>query len=109
MMDTLHTGGILIGGNNLIRASALKAAGGYNTDIKFYGEDTDTARRISMQGKIIFSKECIVRTSARRFKAEGTAKISAFYLYHFIKVGVLPAIGLEKLTQSTKKTEDELI
>lgn len=103
MMDTLHTGGILIGGNNLIRASALEAAGGYNTSIQFYGEDTDTARRISKLGKIFFSKEHIVKTSARRFKAEGTMKISAFYLYHFLKVGVLPAIGMEKLIQSDKK------
>jgi len=96
MMDLLERGGILIGGNNLIKASALEAAGGYNTAIKFYGEDTDTARRVSEQGRIVFAKDFVVRTSARRFKTEGTVKITTYYLYHFVKAGILPAMGLER-------------
>ncbi len=79
-------GGILIGGNNMIRASVLDEIGGYNTDILFYGEDTDTAKRVSQKGKIIFNKSNTMKTSARRFKAEGTFKISVLYLFHFFKV-----------------------
>ncbi|HVS79449.1 MAG TPA: glycosyltransferase family 2 protein [Candidatus Paceibacterota bacterium] len=99
LMDLLDRGGILIGGNNMIRASVLEAAGGYNTKIKFYGEDTDTARRVSEHGRIVFSKDFVMRTSARRFKTEGTVKITSYYLYHFLKAGVLPAIGFDKGTQ----------
>jgi glycosyltransferase involved in cell wall biosynthesis len=102
VMDFFDKGGILIGGNNLIRAKALEAAGGYNTKIKFYGEDTDTARRISEQGKIVFSRDQVVRTSARRFKAEGTAKITTYYLYHFLKVGILPVFRPHKVSKAQK-------
>lgn len=36
----------LIGGNAFIRAKALSDIGGYNTSIKFHGEDADTGNRL---------------------------------------------------------------
>ena len=78
-------GGVLIGGNNIIRASALNDAGGYDTSLEFYGEDTNTAKRISKFGKIVFHPKCVMKTSARRFKKEGFLKISIKYFYHFFK------------------------
>lgn len=86
ILNILKRGGILIGGNNMIRSKALDEVGGYNTNILFYGEDTDTAKRVSKKGKVIFSKFFIMKTSARRFKAEGTLKISILYFFHFFKV-----------------------
>jgi len=78
-------GAVLIGGNNFIRVSALEKAGGYNTDLTFYGEDTDTAKRVARFGKVRFIPSLTMKTSARRFKSEGTITIFGKYLYHFAK------------------------
>ena len=85
MVRSLRKGGVIIGGNTLIRASALEAAGGYDTSIPFYGEDTDTMKRIYKQGKIIFDPRFTIKTSARRFKSEGTLRIAGRYLFYFFK------------------------
>ncbi|HUZ06341.1 MAG TPA: glycosyltransferase family 2 protein [Candidatus Paceibacterota bacterium] len=81
----LRLGAILIGGNNFIRAAALRQVSGYNTDILFYGEDTDTAKRVSACGPVIFSNRLVMKTSARRFQAEGTARLGARYIAYFFK------------------------
>lgn len=81
----IRQGAILIGGNNFIRAAALRKTGGYNTAILFYGEDTDTARRMSTCGRVIFSNRLVMKTSARRFKAEGTVRLGARYIAYFFK------------------------
>ncbi len=86
IIQTLGMGAVLIGGNSFIRASALEKEGGYNTDLAFYGEDTDTARRVVRHGKVVFDRHLIQKTSARRFKAEGSFKITVLYLFHFFKV-----------------------
>ncbi|MFA6554066.1 MAG: glycosyltransferase family 2 protein [Candidatus Paceibacterota bacterium] len=81
----IHRGATIIGGNNFIRASALEKAGGYDTSITFYGEDTDTAKRVSAHGKVKFSPSVVMKTSARRFKAEGKFNLMMKYWYHFFK------------------------
>jgi len=81
----IKKGAVLIGGNNFIRAEVLKKAGGYTTAIKFYGEDTDTAKKIARFGKILFSPTLTMKTSARRFQAEGTINIMLKYWYYFFK------------------------
>ena len=78
-------GAVLIGGNNLIRADILEKMGGYNTKLTFYGEDTDTAKRIAKFGRVIFTPKLPMKTSARRFKDEGTLKLTVWYLFHFFK------------------------
>ncbi len=92
----LNRGGTIIAGNVLIRASALDEAGGYNTAIVFYGDDTDTAQRVSRHGKIIFDRRLIVRSSARRFKAEGTFKIIFIYVFYFFRITLANAAHKEK-------------
>ena len=78
-------GAVLIGGNNLIRADVLKKMGGYNTKLAFYGEDTDTAKRVAKHGRVVFNPKIKMKTSARRFREEGTVKMTARYLFHFFK------------------------
>ena len=78
-------GAVMIGGNNAIRADILEKMGGYNTSLLFYGEDTDTAKRVSQYGRIAFSHKITMKTSARRFKKEGTLKMTGKYFYHFFK------------------------
>ena len=77
--------GMLIEGNTFIRASTMEAVGGFNTSITFYGDGTDTAKRLAPKGKIIFDRNLTLKTSARRFENEGTLKITALYLFHFFK------------------------
>ncbi|MDE2038143.1 MAG: glycosyltransferase family 2 protein [Patescibacteria group bacterium] len=79
-------GAVMIGGNSFMRASALAAAGGFNTDYVFYGDDTDTAKRMAGQGWVVFDPRLVIRSSARRFKAQGVLDLSRKYLVHFMKV-----------------------
>lgn len=81
----LKKGAVLIGGNNFIRADIIEKAGGYNTSILFYGEDTDTAKRVASFGKVNFDRSLIMKTSARRFKAEGTLHLMLKYWFHFFR------------------------
>ena len=79
----IKKGAVLIGGNNFIRADVLNKAGGYTTSILFYGEDTDTAKKVARHGKVLFSPSLHMKTSARRFKSEGTIHLMLKYWYHF--------------------------
>lgn len=79
----VRRGAVLIGGNNLIRAGVLERAGGYTTSIKFYGEDTNTARIVSRHGYVLFDPSLSMKTSARRFRDEGTVHLMLKYWYHF--------------------------
>jgi glycosyltransferase involved in cell wall biosynthesis len=83
-IQTIGVGAVLIGGNTFIRASALQKAGGYNTAIEFYGEDTDTAKRLSKLGNIPFKNDVITLTSSRRFVKEGAFHTSFLYLFNFL-------------------------
>lgn len=82
----VRRGAVLIGGNNFIRADVLNRLGGYDTSILFYGEDTDTAKKVASHGRIHFDKGLTMKTSARRFKSEGTLKLIIMYWFHFAKV-----------------------
>jgi len=86
----LKQGGLLVGGNSFMRASALEKSGGFNTDIVFYGDDTDTAKRLSAHGRIIFDPRHTLPSSARRFQREGIPQIAwqyfkGFFLHSFVK------------------------
>ena len=73
-LSKFHLGGIIIGGNSFMRAKMLQEIDGFDTSITFYGDDTETARRLSKQGRIVFNPNLIIRTSFRRFKKEGIIK-----------------------------------
>lgn len=79
-------GALLTGGNSFIRAASLAEIGGYDTTILFYGEDADTAKRLSKKGNIIFDPKLTMSTSARRFKALGTFQLVKIYFNNFISV-----------------------
>ncbi len=78
-------GAITIGGNTLIRKSVFSMAGGYTTSIEFWGEDIDTAMKLSKIGKVAYSGNLIMDTSYRRFINEGFITLTLKYQYHFIK------------------------
>jgi glycosyltransferase involved in cell wall biosynthesis len=85
-LQSISYGAVLIGGNNFIRAETLKQAGGYNTSIIFYGEDTDTAKRLAAIGTVKFANDLIIQTSSRRFVKEGAFYTSYLYVFNFLWV-----------------------
>jgi len=85
ILGQLNKGGITIGGNTFMSASALDLAGGFATHIVFYGDDTDIPKRLSKYGTCIFDRNLIIKTSARRFKEQGTLKLMLTYWYFFFK------------------------
>jgi glycosyltransferase involved in cell wall biosynthesis len=75
---------MLQGGNFILRKQALQRAGGFNTEIDFYGEDTDTAVRLSKVGRLHFDLDMWVYTSARRMDAEGLFVTGAKYIANYV-------------------------
>ena len=69
-----------------MRAETVKSFGGFNTDIAFYGDDTDTAKRLSKKGKVVFDNDLMIEGSFRRLKKEGKIKIPLTYIFYFFKV-----------------------
>lgn len=67
----LKVGGMVQGGNFIVRKTALESIGGFDTSIKFYGEDTDIARRMHNIGKVNFTFSLKMFSSARRLNKEG--------------------------------------
>lgn len=82
----LRCGAIVQGGNCFARASALAAAGGFNTEIEFWGEDAEMARRLSTQGRIVFTRSVTLKSSARRYSQTGTARLVWLYWTNFVWV-----------------------
>ncbi len=50
-------GSVMQGGNFIVTKKALEAAGGFNPDFQFYGEDAELARRLGKVGAVKFT-EC---------------------------------------------------
>jgi glycosyltransferase involved in cell wall biosynthesis len=86
LFQKMKKGAIFIGGNSFMRASILEEIGGFNTNIVFYGDDTDTAKRMAQKGTILFNTQLPVKSSARRFKAQGTLTLTYLYILHFCKI-----------------------
>ncbi len=82
-------GYMVVGGNFVIKKEILKKMGGFDEKIKFYGEDTNIARRASRFGKVKFHPSFIMPTSARRFSKESTLKTAVVYVLNFISEIVL--------------------
>jgi glycosyltransferase involved in cell wall biosynthesis len=79
----LHVGAILQGGNFVIRRSVVDQLGGYDTKYTFYGEETDTAKRVQKLGEVRFDLKLIMPTSARRLIKEGIFRTGAKYIVNY--------------------------
>ncbi len=85
VLQWFHVSAITNGGNSMFRAAILQKIGGFDTSISFYGDDTNIARRMAREGKVIFDRDLIMQTSARRFQGGGRIRTQAMYIYHFLK------------------------
>lgn len=79
----LKTSSMLQGGNFVVRREALQKIGGYDTDIYFYGEDADIARRLNRIGKVKFTFDFPMYSSGRRLIKEGVLKIGLRYTLNY--------------------------
>ncbi len=77
-------GCMLLGGNFIVRRSAIEKIGGFDRTIEFYGEDTDLARRLSAVGKTLFRMDFVVHASARRFEKEGIFMPNLVYALNYL-------------------------
>jgi glycosyltransferase involved in cell wall biosynthesis len=77
-------GYMIFGAHFVVRREALQKIGGFDKSITFYGEDTDLARRLSTQGKVLYRMDFFIMTSARRFVKEGILKSNFTYTMNFI-------------------------
>lgn len=78
-----HTGAMLQGGNFIVRRTYLERAGGFDTSIEFYGEDTDVARRISKVGKVKWTFRLPMYASGRRLAREGIITMGVRYAANY--------------------------
>jgi glycosyltransferase involved in cell wall biosynthesis len=79
----LRIGSMVQGGNFVLSRAALQAIGGYDVSITFYGEDTDIARRLHGVGKVLFTFDLKMLSSARRLKHEGMLTIAFRYAVNY--------------------------
>lgn len=82
----LSVGYLLLSGNFVVKKDALNKIGGFNTSIPFFGDDTDTARRLSSQGKVKFKINFFINTSGRRLIKDGLFKSYIIYGLNFLWV-----------------------
>ena len=78
-----RVGSVVQGGNFVVRRDALVKIGGYNTNIVFYGEDTDIARRMSKIGDVKFTFALPIYSSGRRLAKEGIVTMGARYALNY--------------------------
>ncbi len=79
-------GALVQGGNFILRRSALEKIGGFDTTIEFFGEDTDTARRMSEVGRVEFISELSVLSSGRRLQSHGIFNTGVTYALNYVWV-----------------------
>lgn len=93
-----HAGSVVQGGNFVFRRSAWVAAGGYDRSIKFFGEDTDVAVRLSRVGPVKWTFRLKMWSSGRRLMEEGVIRTGATYAINFFWVTVAGRPATSKYT-----------
>ena len=86
---SLRMGAMVQGGNFVLRRSAFERAGGYDTSIQFYGEDTEVGRRLVKFGRVEFSFDLPVLSSGRRLCTEGILRTGLRYAINFLWITLL--------------------
>jgi peptidoglycan/xylan/chitin deacetylase (PgdA/CDA1 family)/GT2 family glycosyltransferase len=86
ILDAFHLPKFVLGGTFAVRKYILEKIGGFNTSIKFYGEDADISVRISKEGSIGFLPNLYTSTSARRYISQGFMKTQFIYLLNYFHI-----------------------
>jgi peptidoglycan/xylan/chitin deacetylase (PgdA/CDA1 family)/GT2 family glycosyltransferase len=107
----LNKGSAIWGSNFAVRRSALLEVGGFDTSIRFYGEEYELSLRLKKAGKGGIIPRLFVLTSARRLKRIGVVNqywnwivdyFSVLFWYEPISEELedLPAKALQKMVDS---------
>jgi glycosyltransferase involved in cell wall biosynthesis len=80
----LRVGSMVQGGNFVVTREALERIGGFNLALTFYGEDTDLARRLPEVGRVLFTFDLKMFSSARRLKKEGIFTMAWRYSVNYL-------------------------
>ena len=87
-LTSLLVGYAIYGGNFIAKKKLLQQAGGFDTSITFYGDDTAMGKKLRQFGKVKFSRKFFVYSSYRRLKKEGMI-ISGFkYLLNYFWIAI---------------------
>ena len=78
------TGSVMLGGNSIVSKRALEAAGGFNLEFRFWGEDAELARRLSKVGVVSFTPALRALSSGRRIAGEGLLKVFLRYSTNYL-------------------------
>lgn len=78
-----------IGGNMIMRRSMLDRIWWFDTDIEFYGEDTNIARRAYQIWKCKFMLDLMAYTSARRLKKQWIFNTIYIYITNFLSQSII--------------------
>lgn len=82
----LGIGSVVLGGNLAAKRDRLLAAGGLNTALTFFGDDTDIGKRLRKTGYVKFLPSLVVLSSARRYRKQGFLKTQFKYFINFLWV-----------------------
>ena len=80
----LRTGSVMLGGNCIVSKRALEAAGGFNPEFRFWGEDAELARRLSKVGVVRFTLALSALSSGRRLAGEGLFRVLSRYSANYL-------------------------
>lgn len=75
-----NIGSGITGGNSAIRREALEKIGGYDTRFTFWGDDTDTGKRLHAVGKVKWNIHLPIYSSGRRFVRDGFVRTATKYV-----------------------------
>ena len=76
-------GYMIVGGNFAIKRNILEKMNGFDTNIEFFGEDTNIARRASKFGQVKFNYDLCMYTSGRRLNETGFLKTAYIYVIEY--------------------------
>jgi glycosyltransferase involved in cell wall biosynthesis len=80
------TGFMVLGANFVAKRAAIEKIGGFDTNIVFYGEDTNIAERLSKVGKAKFRMRFYILGSGRRLVEEGLLRTFWRYAMNYYTV-----------------------
>lgn len=86
ILRAFHVSAWVQGGNFVLRREAWQRAGGFDTSIDFYGEDTDVGKRCVKQGLVKFSFRLPIHSSGRRALKEGLLAMAWRYTLNYVWV-----------------------
>jgi peptidoglycan/xylan/chitin deacetylase (PgdA/CDA1 family)/GT2 family glycosyltransferase len=105
----LGKGGALWGCNFAVRRSAFWQVGGFDTSIRFYGEEYELSLRLRKAGKAVIIPRLFVLTSARRLKRIGVVNQYWNWIVNYFSVLFWYAPIPERLENWPSKARQTLV